>query len=60
MSRRRVTMRKSELDCDYGLNYEHVIEAITAVSGYVDHSTGQVQRLIEKIKFTPPPAPVRQ
>ena len=43
-----------ELDCDYGLNYEHVIEAITAVSGYVNHSTGQVERLIEKIKFTPP------
>ena len=42
-----------ELDCDYGLHYEHVIEAITAVSGYVDHSTGQVERLIEKIKFTP-------
>jgi biopolymer transport protein ExbD len=44
-----------ELDCDYNLNYEHVIEAITAVSGYVDESTGQVERLIEKIKFTPPP-----
>ena len=43
-----------ELDCDYGLNYEHVIEAITAVSGYVDPATGQVERLIEKIKFTPP------
>ena len=43
-----------ELDCDYNLNYEHVIEAITAVSGYVDHATGQVERLIEKIKFTPP------
>ncbi len=46
-----------ELDCDYGLHYEHVIEAITAVSGYVDHSTGQVERLIEKIKFTPPVEP---
>jgi len=43
-----------ELDCDYDLNYEHVVDAITAVSGYVDRSTGQIQRLVEKIKFTPP------
>ncbi len=44
-----------ELDFDYALHYENVIAAITAVSGYVDDSTGQVERLIEKIKFTPPP-----
>jgi biopolymer transport protein ExbD len=44
-----------ELDCDFTLHYEHVIEAITAVSGYVDRSTGRVERLIEKVKFTPPP-----
>ena len=43
-----------ELDCDYNLHYEHVIDAITAVSGYVDQSTGQIERLVEKIKFTPP------
>jgi len=46
-----------ELDCDYNLHYEHVIDAITAVSGYVDQSTGQIERLVEKIKFTPPQAP---
>jgi biopolymer transport protein ExbD len=46
-----------ELDCDYNLNYEHVIDAITAVSGYVDRSTGQIERLVEKIKFTPPQEP---
>ena len=44
-----------ELDCDYELNYEHVIKAITAVSGYIDPATGQVQNLIKQIKFTPPP-----
>ncbi|MFO7906606.1 MAG: ExbD/TolR family protein [Planctomycetota bacterium] len=46
-----------ELDCDYGLNYEHVIEAITAVSGYVDKSEGEgtIKHLIQKIKFAPPP-----
>jgi hypothetical protein len=48
-----------ELDCDYGLHYEHVIEAITAVSGYIDRSTGQIEKLIEKIKFTPPQEPAR-
>lgn len=42
-----------EFDCDYGLHYEHIIDAITAVSGYVDRSTGRVEKLIEKIKFTP-------
>jgi biopolymer transport protein ExbD len=46
-----------ELDCEYNLHYEHVIDAITAVSGYVDRSTGQIERLVEKIKFTPPKAP---
>ncbi|MDA1054723.1 MAG: biopolymer transporter ExbD [Planctomycetota bacterium] len=42
-----------ELDCDYGLNYEHVIQAITAVSGHIDGS-GNVVKLVEKIKFAPP------
>jgi biopolymer transport protein ExbD len=46
-----------ELDCDYNLHYEHVVDALTAVSGYVDPSTGQIERLVEKIKFTPPQAP---
>ncbi len=43
-----------ELDCDYDLHYENVIQAITAVSGYVDPTTGQVVKLVEKIKFSPP------
>ena len=42
-----------ELDCDYALKYEHVIEAITAVSGSVSPS-GEVVKLVEKIKFSPP------
>lgn len=45
-----------EFDCDYGLHYRHVVEALTAVSGYVDDQ-GNVVKLIEKIKFTPPKAP---
>ena len=42
-----------ELDCDSQLNYEHVIDAITAVSGYMNDDKNLV-KLIEKIKFAPP------
>jgi len=44
-----------EFDCDYNLRYEYVIQAMTAVSGYVQD--GQVVKLVEKIKFTPPRKP---
>jgi biopolymer transport protein ExbD len=46
-----------ELDCDYNLRYQYVIEAITAVSGYRDDATGQIVKLVEKIKFAPPKNP---
>lgn len=42
-----------ELDCDYGLRYENVVAAITAVSGEIDDD-GSIIKLVEKIKFTPP------
>ena len=42
-----------ELDCDYELRYEHEIDAITAVSGYL-RDDGVVEKLVEKIKFAPP------
>jgi biopolymer transport protein ExbD len=45
-----------ELDCDYGLRYEFVIQAITAISGYRAED-GSVVKLIEKIKFSPPKKP---
>ncbi len=38
-----------ELDCDYNLHYEYVIDAITHVSGYTQG--GKVMKMIEKIKF---------
>jgi biopolymer transport protein ExbD len=44
-----------ELDCDYGLNYEYVVRAITAVTGYIEN--GQRHKLIERIKFVPPKSP---
>jgi len=45
-----------ELDCDYQLHYEYVIEAITAVSGYRTEDD-EIVKLIERIKFSPPNKP---
>jgi biopolymer transport protein ExbD len=42
-----------ELDCDFNLKYEFVIEAITSVSGRTTPD-GQIVKLVEKIKFAPP------
>jgi biopolymer transport protein ExbD len=41
-----------EIDTDFNLRYEHVIEAITAVSGYKEGD--QTVPLVEKIKFAKP------
>lgn len=41
-----------EIDLDYNLRYEHVIQAITAVTG--QKQGDEVFRLIDKIKFAPP------
>jgi biopolymer transport protein ExbD len=43
-----------EIDADYNLNYDYVVRAITAVTGYIEN--GQPHKLIERIKFTPPKA----
>lgn len=42
-----------EFDYDYDLKYKYVIEAISAVSGYITPEEKRV-KLIEKIKFAPP------
>ncbi|MFO0817315.1 MAG: biopolymer transporter ExbD [Pirellulales bacterium] len=39
-----------ELDCDYNLRYEEVVNAVSAISGYVSPD-GQIVKLIEKLKF---------
>ena len=46
-----------ELDCDYNLRYEHVIETITAVSGYIQDD--EIIHLVEKIKFAPQRPPTQ-
>ncbi len=43
-----------ELDCDYKLRFESIIDAITAVSGYVASAGRSIVKLIEKVKFSPP------
>lgn len=45
-----------ELDCDYDLRYEHVISAMSAISGYVAPDN-RIVKLIEKIRFAPPRKP---
>jgi biopolymer transport protein ExbD len=41
-----------EIDLDYNLRYEHVIAAITSVTG--QRQGDEVKRLVERIKFAPP------
>jgi len=45
-----------EIDADYQLRYEYVIQAITAVTGYRTPED-EVVKLIEKIRFSPPKTP---
>ncbi|MBN1853968.1 MAG: biopolymer transporter ExbD [Pirellulales bacterium] len=45
--------REVEIDCDYHLKYDYVIQAITAISGYVDPETRTPHKLIERIRFAP-------
>lgn len=40
------------LDCDYGLEYDFVVQAIDAIRGYQDHA-GNVAGLIHKVRFAP-------
>jgi len=46
-----------EIDADFNLNYVHTIDAISAVSGYIDENTDTVVKMVEKIKFSPPRQP---
>ena len=41
-----------ELDCDPQLHYRHAMEAITAVTGYLN-SNDQIVKMVEKVKFAP-------
>jgi len=43
-----------ELDFDYNLKYEFVVDAVTAISGFRANDGRTVIPLIDKIKFAPP------
>ena len=45
-----------EIDCDYDLKYQYVMQAITHISGF-RNDQGEIVKLIEKIKFSPPKKP---
>jgi len=49
----RQSTAEIEIEADFNLKYEYIIQAITAVSGS-PQSDGSVIKLVEKIKFTPP------
>lgn len=41
-----------EIDADFNLKYRYAINAITAVTGYVDDN-GQQHKLVERVRFSP-------
>ena len=54
--RRKDQRFEAELDCDFALQYKYVIQVITAISGYNPKpGDDKIVRLIDKIKFRPPP-----
>jgi len=41
-----------EIEADYDLKYRYVINAITAITGYIDDN-GQQHKLVERVRFAP-------
>ena len=46
------TEQEVELDCDYNLDYRYTINALTAITGYIDEN-GTEHKLIENVRFAP-------
>ncbi|MFN0054636.1 MAG: ExbD/TolR family protein [Planctomycetales bacterium] len=49
-----------EIDADFELHYQFVVNAISACTGAVDPKSKQVIRYVEKVKFAPPRSPRSQ
>jgi biopolymer transport protein ExbD len=49
----QVSDQELQIDADYNLRYEYVMDAITAVSGYVDPQSKEPITLVERIQFAP-------
>lgn len=46
------TDQEVEIDADFNLKYRYAMNAITAVTGYVDDN-GEQHKLIERVRFSP-------
>jgi biopolymer transport protein ExbD len=44
-----------EIEAEYDLKYQYVMNAMTAITGYIDPATGERHKLIEKVRFAPLP-----
>jgi biopolymer transport protein ExbD len=42
-----------EIESDFELRYKYAMDAMTAITGYIDPATGERHKLIEKVRFAP-------
>ncbi|NOY42845.1 MAG: biopolymer transporter ExbD [Planctomycetes bacterium] len=48
------TEQEVEIEADYNLKYKFAMNAITAITGYIDDN-GQQHKLVERVRFAPLP-----
>ena len=48
------TDQEVEIEADYNLRYRYAMNAITAITGYID-SNGDQHKLVERVRFAPLP-----
>ncbi len=48
------TEQEVEIEADYDLKYRYAMNAITAISGYLDDN-GETHKLVERVQFAPLP-----
>jgi len=48
------TEQEVEIEADYELKYRYTMNAITAITGYIDDN-GEQHKLVEKVRFAPLP-----
>lgn len=46
-----------EIDCDYNLTFDHAMEALTAICGYVADDKQTIVNTIDNVRFSPPRKP---
>ncbi len=48
------TEQEVEIEADYNLKYQYAMNAITAITGYLDDN-GEQHKLVERVRFSPLP-----